>query len=118
MKLNPEGGGTQIQMLYTCATTEMRKKGCFFMLTWFARIAIRGHNGPIFMKKGPFGFYLGAFRGHISDSLNMFLRKSCLGVKSGAKIMQNSCLGGVFPGESKLHLGYVLKLSGQAGVQY
>ena len=32
--------------------------------------------------------------------------------------MQNSRLGGVFPGEGKLCLGYVLKTSGHACVQH
>ena len=56
---------------------------------------------PIFKKKSPFGFYLGAFRGHFSNSIKHVLQKGLFRGKSGVKIVQNSCLGGVFPGEGK-----------------
>ena len=38
--------------------------------------------------------------------------------KFGGKIARNSRLGGIFPGERKSRLGYVLKTSGHACVQH
>ena len=58
---------------------------------------------PIFEKKSFFGFYQGAFMGHFSNSAK---KKELV-----------SRLGGVFPGEGKSRLGYVLKTSGHDCVQ-
>ena len=84
----------------------------------FARIVFRGQNVPSFEKKGPFGFYLGVFRGHFSNSTKNFPQKSWFRGKFESNITRNSRLGGVFRGEGKSRLGYVLKTSGHACVQH
>ena len=45
-------------------------------------------------------------------------RELRLGDKGEEGVAQNSRLGGVFPGEGKSQLGYVLKASGHACVQH
>ena len=39
-------------VLYTCATRETHKKGCYLDWMQFSRIVIRGQNVPVFKKKG------------------------------------------------------------------
>ena len=68
----------------------LKKKGCF-LDSFLSKGAFRGHflNSSIPPEVSP-QFYLGG--------------------KSGCKIVQNSCFGGVFPGKGKSWLGYVLIL--------
>ena len=45
-------------------------------------------------------------------------QKSLFSGKFGGRIARNSLLGGVFPGDRKSRLGYVLKISGLACIQH
>ena len=71
---------------------------------------------PIFEKKGP----LDSTKEHLGVIFltppNMSSKKTYLGVNLGAKSCEIS-LGGVFPGEGRSGLGYLLKTSGHACIQ-
>ena len=49
---------------------------------------------------------------------NILPEKSCSEGKLDVKTAHNFCLTGVFPGEGKSRLGYVLKTFGHACVQH
>ena len=80
------------------------KKELFFEAKRDSRESLLGVKiSLICEKKGLFGFYQRAFKGHFSNATK--------------HVLQKACLGGVFLEEGKSQLGYVLKASGHVCVQ-
>ena len=114
-------GGTRILVLYTCATRETRKKGCFLILNAILENHDKGSKSVCFQEKGSF-FY--SIRGRLGVICQIPLfhqtystKKPCLGGKIGCKIARKFLFRGVFPQKGKSRLGDILKTSGHACVQ-
>ena len=113
-EVNSQGGGHQNNSVVHMHDQRNAKKGLFFRLN-----AIRANQVKmcLFLRKR---VLLDSIKGCLgvifSNSTKHVLQKSLFRGKCGDKIVRNSRLGVVFPGEGKL--GYVLKLSGHTCVQH
>ena len=88
------------------------KRGCFFRLNAMRESRLVVKMCLFFRKR----VLLDSIKGHLGvifqTPQNMSSKKSLFMGKFWEKIVQNACLGDVFPGEGKSRLGYVLKTSG------